>query len=516
MDRRKFLKYGAASVTVPLILNGHALQVLAADANSAGFLSNTNKILVLVQLDGGNDGLNTLIPTDQLSNLHAARGNVMISDDKIIEITTKQGLHPSLAEIGQLYQQEQIMFIQNVGYPQPNLSHFRSKEIVLSASDSKVLETTGWLGRYLTNLHSNYPEGYPNSGNPHPLAITINSNVSPTCQGNLANFGIPIQNTNVSYNSGGSDYQFPDTPYGNEMEYIIQTMLSTEKYLSVVGEKADLGQNRSNKYPEGNSLADKLKIVAKLISGGLQTKIYVVNLGGFDTHSKQVEASDTSTGKHATLMQKISQAIDAFQDDLILQGLNQRVLGLMYSEFGRRIASNSSNGTDHGAAYPMMLFGTEVNPTVYGANPQISNNVDKKDNLPWKIDFRQVYASILKHWFDASEQDIQTILFNDFDRLPILKSLADSDIINRNKTNLSIYPNPLINSGTIEFTATEGVTTIKLLNSNGQFVDALLNKITKEGEYQKKFMVEKYATGLYWVVMESGSIQETRKIIIHR
>lgn len=516
MERRKFIKNAAAFVTLPLLLNGQAIQVLGA--NSGINLEQTKgRALVLIQLDGGNDGLNTLIPLNMYDNLVKVRPHVVLPENKILSLNDLQGVHPSMSGVKELFEEEKMMFIQNVGYPQPNLSHFRSKEILLSASDSKSNVESGWFGRYLELLHPEYPENYPDNTNPHPLAISIGGSSSPTCQGDMTNLGIVLQNLNTSYESQSGDTSYPDTPYGYELEYVTKVMLSTEKYLEVVSEVSELSESSSQLWPEAkaNSLADKLKIVARLIAGGLTTPIYIVNLGGFDTHASQVVAGETHTGKHADLLQKVSEASLAFQDELKQYGKEDDVLSLIYSEFGRRVGSNKSDGTDHGAAFPMMLFGSQVNPSVFGENPIIPEEVEKKTNVKMKVDFRSVYASILHHWFDVDDSEIKNILFNEFEILPILKSSVDVSELNNKSEELKllpVYPNPIKNTSEIQFSSVDGRVSLKLYSLSGQLVKVLMDKSVTEGNQSLIFSRDGLANGNYLLVLQNKNTKDSQII----
>ncbi len=517
MDRRRFIKNTTAFVTLPILLNGQAIQILGANGSfSVG--QTDGKVLVLIQLDGGNDGLNTLIPLDMYDNLAKVRPEVVLPKNKILSITDLQGLHPSLSDFKTLFDNEKMMFIQNVGYPQPNLSHFRSKEIVLSASDSKTVITSGWFGRYLETLHPSYPEGYPSDTDPHPLAISIGSSSSPTCQGSTSNLGVVIKSLKTNYESPSGDQEFPATPYGNELKYVTQIMKSTEKYLKVVAETADLSETISPKWPEDNSLADKLKIVARLIAGGLTTPIYIVNLGGFDTHANQVVAGKTATGKHAGLLKSLSGACFAFQDELKQQNLEDNVISLVYSEFGRRIASNKSNGTDHGEAYPMMLFGSKVNPLVFGENPTIPASVAKKTNVHMKIDFRSMYASILTKWFKINEADVNSILLGDFELLPILKSgvFAVDNSDNRDRLLLQpVFPNPITDKAQIHFFIVGGDISLKLYSLEGKMVRNLVSGKFPRGNQMVNFSKKGLKNGQYLLVLSNGTERASQKIVIN-
>jgi len=518
MDRRNFLKNTASFVSLPILFGGQSIQVLGAN-RLFGPEDTNGKVLVLIQLDGGNDGLNTLIPLDMYDNLVKVRPEVILPQNKILPLTELQGVHPSMEKIKNLYEDEKFMFIQNVGYPQPNLSHFRSKEIVLSASDSQTVISSGWFGRYLDILHPTYPENYPSETYPHPLAVTIGNSSSPTCQGDMNNLGVVVQNLNTSYESQSGETEFPETPYGYELEYVTQVMKNTEEYLEVVSEAADLSSTLSGLWPEDNKLANKLKIVARMITGGLVTPIYIVNLGGFDTHANQVDASadDTTVGKHADLMKFLSEAVFAFQDELEQHNKQDDVISLIYSEFGRRVASNKSYGTDHGAAYPMMLFGSQINPVVYGENPNIPEEVEKRTNVPMKIDFRSVYASILSHWFKVENSEISSILYNEFEILPILKSnvqVSDHYYDSSGLKIMPVYPNPVTDNAEIQFATNGGHVTLKLINSAGQTVRILVDTKLPKGSQFTTFSKNGLSRGHYFLVLHNGLDRVSQPIAI--
>ena len=512
---------------LPLVLKGQNLYALGRNLFLESLTSlHPDRILVLVQLNGGNDGLNTLIPLDQYSNLTKARSNILIPENKVLVLGSDLGLHPSMEKLRQLYNEEKILYIQNVGYPEPNFSHFRSKDIITTASDSDVVLHTGWMGRMLQDIHPDYPSGYPNAGYPHPLALTIGSTNSPTCQGESSNLGTVIQNLNTNYQSGGSGDEYPDTPFGNEMEFITEVMRQTELYLGVIGEAASKATNLSDLWPERgqNKLADQLKIVANLIAGELNTQVYVVNLGGFDTHSAQVIGGATETGAHAVLLDKVSQALHAFQDDLSLLGIDDRVLGFVFSEFGRRIKSNASLGTDHGAAWPAILFGNRVNSTVLGNNPLIPDTVGTKDNLPMQFDFRSVYGSIFSSWFEADEASIRNVLYKDFESLDILKSTT-SDGGGRPGTDpdprhglqiRSLYPNPASDHLRVDFISDGYPISLSIFTTEGRKIRTIKGEQTHSGRNSLSIDTSDLITGSYYLILESGQKRHSQIFSIVR
>lgn len=513
MDRRHFIKSAGTLLSVPAILGGQAFRLWGMP--ESGLQIPEGRIMVVIQLDGGNDGLNMIIPTDQHAVLSQLRPEIVVPLDKILPLTEKTGVHPSFSEIRQLYSEQKIMVIQNVGYPGPNLSHFRSKEILLSASRSDQVLTTGWFGRYLSLSHPLYPENYPNTANPHPFAITIGNMSSPSCQGDFADMGMTVQNLTSTFQSQTGSEDFPDTPYGRELKYVAGAMEKTSLYLQEVLNAGNAAKNLSTYYPaSGNTLSDQLKMVARLISGGLKTPYYHLAFGGFDTHSTQVVTAAHETGTHANLLKKVSQAVYAFVDDLNIHGMGDKVIGLIFTEFGRRIRSNKSEGTDHGEAFPAILFGNPVNPVVFGDNPQLSLTMDSKANVAWKVDFRRIYRSVLTDWFNATPGEASQILNGSFDPVQILKKPVYTDELPLNSTNQGIFPNPVTDNAMIRFHSPAGSTRIKIVSMTGQEIWIKSQKFPDSGMHSVPFSRKGLSPGTYLLVVENGRPLMSRKIVI--
>jgi uncharacterized protein (DUF1501 family) len=528
MKRRDFIKTTAPVALTPFFVNGMPFKALGASpllSLLAQKSANNGRVIVLIQLNGGNDGLNTIIPLDQYSNLSNARANILIPENKVLKLNgiTQTGFHPAMTGLKNMYNDGLVSVVHDVGYPNPNFSHFRATDIWLTGADSNQYLDTGWLGRHLDGEYPGFPDNYPNPDMPDPLALQIGSVVSPGFQGPQVNMGMALSDPDSFYQliTGTTD-PAPNTPAGHELTYIRLVNQQTQKYSNAIKNAAGKANNKSTLYPSsGNSLADQLKIVARMIAGGLKTPVYMVNIGSFDTHSAQVNTTGgTETGFHADLLSKVSEAIFAFQDDLKLLGIDDKVAGMTFSEFGRRIKSNASLGTDHGAAAPLIVFGKGVNPGFVGNNPTIPTSVSVNDNVPMQNDFRAVYTSILADWFEASATEISNTMLSSYPVLPIFKKSAtgvqDANVV-ANSFNLGQnYPNPATTNTLIEFFTEGGYTQLKLYDNMGREVGTVAEGTMEFGKQKITLDVADLAPGNYYYQLCNGSHQQTKNLVVYR
>lgn len=430
MKRRDFLHQLAHASAYPALFSGLAFDRLDFSSNS--MLSNTlqdGNITVLVKLDGGNDGLNTIIPLDQLSNLNAVRPHVVLPESSIVNLGAQDlGLHPKLQNFKSLFDENRLKIIQNVGYPNPDFSHFRSMDIWQTASNSNEYLSSGWLGRYVENRNPDYPFNYPNVNYPHPLSIELGWQSSLLFTGNTSFTSIIARNPDDFYQIINEfDNVYPSDYTGIKLKYIQLINKQSNAYGEVIKEAFDSASNDPYAYPN-TDFGRQLEIVGKLIKGGLKSRIYMVQLGGFDTHDSQVDPSDHTQGEHAYLLEELNDGITAFMQNLDEANKSDKVLTMTFSEFGRTITSNGSQGTDHGTAGPMMLFGNKIDPEILGQNPTISPNTNWYDNLPSEYDFRQVYSSVINQWMGGTDTTSKEVLYRDFDQLSIiLEAYRDQD-----------------------------------------------------------------------------------------
>lgn len=513
MKRRQFIQTGSL-VSLPILLSG--MEVTAVTRSSLFSLVNANddKILVLIQLNGGNDGLNMVIPMDQYSGLTAVRGNLVLPESSVLHLTDLTGLHPKMTGLQTLFQEEKLAVIQSVGYPDQNRSHFRSTDIWTTASESDEYLTTGWLGRYLDLKYPGYPVGYPNDEHKDPFAITLGTVVSETCQGPSSNFSFALVNE-ASIRIIEDTVVAPADPgcYGTELDFIKTSIKQSNDYASQVLQAFDQG-NSTATYPDSN-LARQLQTVAGLISGGLKTKIYVVSLGGFDTHANQVLIGDTENGNHATLLQTVSDAVHAFMKDLESLGVHERVMGMTFSEFGRQIRANNSFGTDHGTAAPLFVFGSCVDSKVFGQNPEIDNEIAPQEGVPMQFDFRSVYATMLVKWLGASEDEVRQVLYNDFNIIPFIKGCEQSSGVAdvQSPFDVNVSPNPANDVIKVSWNSTGGTARITIFNATGALVETVMERTVSAGEQHVPVQVSHYAPGSYFTFIQEGNRAKTVKWI---
>ncbi len=526
MNRRQFLLRTVPTTVLPMFFGSFTLKAYGHSPfldTLIGSTVETDHVLVLVQLNGGNDGLNTVIPLDQYSALSAARTNILIPDSQVLRLADNAatGLHPAMPGLQALYNDQKLAIVQGVGYPNPSFSHFRATDIWLTGADSNQTLTTGWMGRYLESEFPDYPNGYPSTVMPDPLAIQIGTIVTPGLQGSSVSMGMAITSPTSFYQLvTGVEDPVPNTPAGHELAFIREVAQQTNLYASVIRAAAEKGTNKSTLYPaSGNPLANQLKIVAQLVSGGLKTRIYVVNIGGFDTHADQVSATGgNSTGAHAKLLAELSAAISAFQDDLELLGVADRVIGMTFSEFGRRIKSNASLGTDHGTSAPMFLFGKNVSAGVFGTNPEIPTQASVNDNLAMQFDFRSVYASVLSDWFGVPPNQLNTVLLNNYNRIPVIGPYSGFSNGERVPTDFGLrqnYPNPFNPATTISYDLPRGMDVLlTVFDINGRNVVTLVDQFQPAGSYQATFDGSKVASGTYFCVLRSGRLVSRIKMLL--
>jgi len=516
INRRDFLKYSSLTA-LPIFLNTQQVFSIG-DRFSINQNESNDRILVLVQLQGGNDGLGCLYDGNQYDNLQKVRTNIIVFQNKIVDIVDSYGFHPAMMSMKNVWEDGHLGVLQNVGYPNQNRSHFRSSDIWHSASKAEEYISSGWLGRMYDLEHSDFPSGYPNNDYPHPFALTIGNIISETCQGRSANYSMAVSDP---FNPGtipeGIIGDIPDNCYGDSLLFLNDTVNQTNAYATVIKEAAEKGNNLSQKYElYGNTnLGQKFKSVARLISGGLKTKVYVVQLGGFDTHDNQVTANAADTGRHSDLLKQLSDAIDAFQDDINKLGLSDRVIGVTYSEFGRRVRSNGGLGTDHGTAAPMFLFGSCIENRIQGDSYQIDTNIGIEEGVPMQFDFRDVYGTVLEKWLGIDLNTVKQLIYDGYSSLPILKQgcVEPNNVVNDiPEAVIEVYPIPANDVLNIRFSGLSQVS-ITIFDALGGTIRTLEKSNLNSGSNHITTIIADLTQGTYFIHFRSPNINQTKKII---
>jgi uncharacterized protein (DUF1501 family) len=572
MKRRNFIKK-LSLAAVPFTLGGIPIRLMAENSLTRMAEQSTNdRVLIILQLHGGNDGLNSIIPVEAYDLYYRWRANIaipaknslrkMIALDSTLPSDVQVGLHPDMIAMKDLYDRGRMTVVQGVSYKNNNGSHFRGRDISFMGGGFDDYFSSGWVGRYLQQEFAPkvYPNDFPNAEMKDPLAIEMGSDVSLIFHqdGNIP--------TSISLNDPESFARLVDelegftdegvdprgkpptaldnSPYGKELNWILGLEDKSEDYANRLYDVYRNAPVSSVTYPERypfnapkgsmrNGLTPQLQLIARLLDGGgpglgVKTKVFLVKMGGFDTHAEQVESYDPTMGQHAALMYHISSAMKAFQDDLKARGLEDRVLTLTTSEFGRRVRANGSYGTDHGTGAPVMIFGKGVQPGVVGKVPDLN-----KENVEMQFDYRQVYANILRDWMLVDETKINNdIFFKDFlngakeegvgnyEPLPLATQVisgVQENFINNRFALENCFPNPAADFTTIQFKInTTNLVDITLKDSQGRTLKNILHEERTEGTHLIKVSVTDLPTGIYFYQLKTGFFKETRKLIVTR
>ena len=508
MKRRDFVRnMTIASAGVPILFkSGIKIQSLNKKMFQPADMAE-DRVLIVIRLNGGNDGLATVIPIDQYDNLVIQRSNILVPENDILGITPEVGLHPVMGGMQTMFNNGNLGIIQNVGYPEQNRSHFRSMDIWTSGLIESPADT-GWLGRNFDNHYPNYPDAYPDAQHPDPFAISMGYEVSATCQGLMANFSHAVVDPTDIYNLNTSTSVNDGTYYGSHIEYLTTLIAQANAYGAQINAAANSGNSNASLYDiANNTLAEQLHHVANMIDGGLQTKVYVLNINGFDTHDSQVSSTDPMLGTHADLIKRLSDAIASFQEDIASLGHGNRVAGMTFSEFGRQIASNASFGTDHGDAAPMFLFGQCLDFQVMGPNPVVTDTVVNQAGVPMQMDFRDVYASVLKDWFGVDSASIQSLFEHTVTFYPLLGAcnvgIKEEEEIAKDQA--IIYPNPASANATVRFACMSEWVKVEIYDMQNRKVVDVYDGNLIQGRHDIKMITEHLSAGSYVVLIRKPS-----------
>jgi len=513
MNRRDFIQVMMPLAGLPVVwpMWSFAKPLMGSGkAKSPTNFPNDGRVLVLVQMAGGNDGLNTIVPYAH-DAYYTARPQLAIPQDQVLNLNGEVGLHPALKPLQPMFDSGTFSIVHGVGYPNPDRSHFRSTDIWLTGSGSDVVASTGWLGRYFDLL---CPPG-EECGTYGPPAIQIGLTSSLALLGREQK-GIALQNPLQFYElvqRQGSGHNSepkptPATPAGKELEFLRDTAASAFEF---AGDIVKAYESKTNLTPYPNeSLAAQLAIVARMIAGGLSTRVYIVSIRGFDTHAVQL-------GTHQQLLDEMATSITAFYQDLMALGVADRVVGLCFSEFGRRVQQNASIGTDHGTSAPLLMFGKPITGGIHGAQPSLTDL--QNGDLKMGFDYRQIYASLLEQWLVG---DSAQILGGSFNTLPLINATTKVD--ERPRTTIpqtfflaQNYPNPFNPQTTISFgLPRRHHVQLVILNNLGQEVERLVDGEQPAGQHTLTWSANGHASGTYFYRLRAGSFEETKRMSLVR
>ena len=378
----------------------------------------TDNVLILIRLKGGNDGLNTIVPLFDYDTYANARPSIKLAENELFNLSDDFGMANYANQLERMWGDGKMKVVHGVGYENPTLSHFNSSDVWATASNG-IQETTGWLGRYFEEQYPDYLLNPPAK----PTAIQIGGVSNILFDGENANYaftvGNPTRLAEIAESGELTDLSnLPNCRYGEKLGFIKGVTNSTLSYAGVINEAYERSTAFTD-YPE-NDLSAQLSIIARLIKGGLGSKIYMVSLDGFDTHNNQLE-------RQQELITNLSETISHFYNDLASAGWDDKVISMTISEFGRRLTENGSGGTDHGTGSSVLLFGPALEGNGFiGEHPDI-NEPDTIGNLNYTTDFRQIYTTMLKDWLCADSDLVDTALLGtDYDSLDLGFSCTNS------------------------------------------------------------------------------------------
>jgi len=538
-SRRSFLQALGIAGSGSMMLGSNLLSASAPSPLTAAIAeSQTDNILILIRLSGGNDGLSTIIPLDQYDSYRNARPNIYIPESKILRLTDEYGVPTYMNSLEPMWQEGQFRAVHGVGYQNQSLSHFTGSDIFantdLTTTGFDGLDT-GWMGRHFENLYPNYLLNPPEA----PAAIQIGNFGNLIFQGEETNYAFVASNIDQLEEIAGTGLQysldealFDNCMYGDQLKFLRGVANVTYEYSGKIHEAYERGQNQVE-Y-QNNGFARQLALLARLIKGNLGTKVYMISMGGFDTHGNQPLA-------HERLMSTLSIAINNFYEDLTFTEQDECVLSMTFSEFGRRIFENGSNGTDHGKAAPTLFFGSGLNGSSFVGDHPTLDNPDGRGNLEFTMDFRDLYATVMAEWlcipiplveqhllghtyrpvnlgFNCSGVEFPDITMSDGE--PTLPTQDDPTDPNPELVNAIVhrpfYPTERAPHIYLEMPFTAHVD-IQLYNILGQNVGTLFNEMMLEGSTEiniRERIPRNLSTGKYIYRIEVQNQRMSKSIMV--
>lgn len=486
-SRRDFLSATGLLGAGSMLLGGLPVRAFQPSpllaAMQAATWGDNDRVLVLIRLDGGNDGLNTVIERGN-SHYYNLRPSLGLADNQLWALSNEYGMPVETDSLQPLWAEGMMKVVFNVGYPDPNLSHFRSSDIIYSASDSDQVVETGWIGRFLEHEYAAFLEA-PSSV-PPALQIGIQTNLLFSAE--EANMALAVSSPQEFYQIAqtGQLYETASLTNSNrdrELAYLRQTANAAFRYADTIRKAFYAGKNEVT-YPTANDLSEPMAIIARVLKGNMGTRIFLVDIADFDTHVNQL-------ANHLNLLQQVSTAVRAFYDDLEKggSGLEKKVLTMTFSEFGRTIYENGSRGTDHGAGTPTLLFGGGIGNGFVGEYQDLSNP-DPIGDPPHSVDFRDVYASVLQNWLGNPPELVNYVLGRPSEPIPGLVPPASPALGDNGRAALLGHnPHPSLPGAVeIKFSITQGSPVrVQLLDPAGHVLRTLLSDFKTPGSHTVLF-----------------------------
>jgi len=513
-DRRSFFKALGIGIGGYMMLSGMRVGATAVSPlTKALAAADSDRVLVFIRLKGGNDGLNTIVPIYDYSTYVNNRTSVRINEADTFSLSAEFGMPNFMNSLESMWNDGKMKVVHGVGYDDQSLSHFRSSDIWATGTDESEVLNSGFLGRYYEEEYTDYLTNPPND----PLAVQIGSVGNLMFRGSDATdyaFSVtdPNQLAQLAENGWLHDVNnLPDCLYGEQVGFLRGITNSTYTYAGVINDAYNSASNAVS-YPN-STLSNQLALIARLIKGGLGTKIYLVTLDGFDTHAQQPDL-------HQELLTDLADGVSAFFQDLAADGRENDVLGMTISEFGRRLEQNASDGTDHGAAAPSMFFGPALDGNGFIGNHPSLTDLDFAGNLKFDIDYRQLYASILEDWLCIPEAEVDEALLNvHFDRLELgfecITGVAENERAGLKHQALYMADGSVV----IEYTLPGSMdVSLELFNIMGQQVERLESGYRAQGTYRVpvKGSMGPLASGQYIYRIVANGKPYSRSIAITR
>ncbi len=528
-SRRSFLQALGIAGSGSMMLGSNFLTASApSPLTSAIAMAETDNILILIRLSGGNDGLSTIIPIEQYDIYANARPNIYLPESKILRLTDEFGVPTYMKSLEPMWGEGQFKAVHGVGYENQSLSHFTGSDIFANTDLSTTGfsgRNTGWMGRHFEYLYPDYLSDFPGSRPEGPAAIQVGNYGSLVFEGEETNYAFVTNNIDQLEQIAQTGLQYPvndelfdNCMYSDQIKFLRGVSNVTNEYAGTIHEAYMRGANQIE-YQD-NGFARQLALLARLIKGNLGTKVYMISMGGFDTHGNQPLV-------HERLMTQLSIAVDNFYDDLAFTQQDDKVLSMTFSEFGRRIFENGSNGTDHGKAAPTLFFGSGLNGSAFVGDHPSLDEPNSRGNLEYTMDFRNLYATVLAEWlcvdiplveqhimdgytytpvnlgFNCSGVDFPDIVYSDGEPTPPTPTDPVEENPNPELLNAIVhkpfYPTDSTPHIYLEMPFSAHVD-IQLFNIMGQYLGSVYNEIMFEGSIEiniRERLKTYLATGKY-------------------